>query len=68
MAESEETMTKWEYLVLMYGADGWYGNGVKVQGGASAPAWQAYKERGAEGWELVAVDAGVAYFKRARLA
>jgi hypothetical protein len=52
----------------MYGADGWYGNGVKVQGGASVPAWQVYKERGAEGWELVAVDAGVAYFKRSRLA
>jgi hypothetical protein len=61
-------MAKWEYLVLMYGADGWYGNGVKVQGGASVPAWQVYKERGAEGWELVSVDAGVAYFKRSRLA
>jgi hypothetical protein len=61
-------MQKWEYLVMMYGADGWYGNGVKVQGGASLSAWQAYKERGAEGWELVCVDAGVAYFKRARLA
>jgi hypothetical protein len=61
-------MQKWEYLVLMYGADGWYGNGVKVQGAPTAPAWEILKGRGAEGWEMIGADAGVMYFKRAKVA
>jgi hypothetical protein len=64
--KEEEGMQKWEYLVLMYGADGWYANGVKLEGGQATPLWQVYKDRGAEGWELVSVDGGLAYFKRPR--
>ena len=60
-------MQKWEYLVMMIAADGWYANGVKAQGGPSIPMWDILKQKGAEGWELVTVDMSVAYMKRQRL-
>lgn len=61
-------MQKWEYLVIMYGQDGWYFNGVPGQASPTTAAWDILRQRGFEGWELVAVDMGVLYLKRPRMA